>query len=241
MRGRAWALLAVLAVPAHAQEIPLEARNTTVVRDVDFGVSTRRFGLDRRVEMLQWQRVGEGYRRVWHDARIDSADYAPGHENPVVPLRSRRWWSDGARLRDRPLDAAVLRELGTWRGFRPDFAALPANLAVTFQPEGDGLGSAENPLEPVIGDMRVTWRELVLPPLDGKVTLQDGRWVLQADAPRTAEPRALRPVTAPAPPVVAPEPAVRRRWPWVAGVLGVGLLVLVLRGWRVRRATRARG
>jgi hypothetical protein len=77
-----------------------------------------------------------------------------------------------------PLDPEVLRTLGQWRDFRPSFSALPGNLAATFQPEGIGLGSAENPLHPRIGDLRIHWRDLVLPPLDGLVALRDGRWQL---------------------------------------------------------------
>ena len=86
------------------------------------------------------------------------------------------------------VDPAVLRQLGEWRAFRPSFSALPANLAATFQPEGDGLGSADNPLDPHVGDLRIHWRELVLPALDDRLVLRDGRWRLtpaaQADAPK---------------------------------------------------------
>lgn len=249
MRQWAWLLLAstVMPTPAPAQEAPLEPRTTAPVRDADFGVSTRQFGLDRRVEMLQWQRTREGYRRVWHDARIDDAGHAPGHANPPeIELPSRRWWSDSAQLRGRPVDPAVLRELGTWHPFRPDFAALPANLAVTFQPEGDGLGSALNPLEPGIGDMRVTWRELRLPPLEGRVELRGGRWSLREAPPTAAEPVVDEaPGVLPAPVPAAPEPSASgerapRPWPWVGAVLALGVLVLLVRGLRVRRAVRRR-
>lgn len=243
MRWVAW-LLALLPLAAVAQDAPLEPRNTRPVRDADFGVSTRAFGLDRRVEMLQWQRTADGYRRVWHDAPIDASTHAPGHANPAsIPLPSRRWWATSAQLRGQPLDAGVLRELGSWRTFRPDFSALPANLAVTFQPEGDGLGSAVNPLEPQIGDMRVSWRELSLPPLEGRVELRDGRWVLRAaSAPVQAPVAAAAAPTAPAPASPAPPvEAAPRPWPWVAGVLGLGLLLLVARAWRLRRVMRLRG
>lgn len=244
---RAWVALALLACwPASAQAPMGQPRTTAAVRDADFGVATRQFGLDRRVEVLQWQRSGDGYRRVWHDAPIDDATHAPGHENPdAAPLPSRRWWSDSARLEGRPLDAAVLRTLGTWRAFRPDFSALPANLAVTFQPEGDGLGSAVNPLEPQVGDMRVTWRELLLPPLDGRVELRAERWVLRdaqrarVDPPPATVARLPVPRVA-VPTVTPPAPSAPRLWPWVAGVLGVLLVVTLARALRVRRAVRGR-
>ena len=109
--------------------------------------------------------------------------FAPGHANPPkLPLDNRRWWSDDATLEGKPIDLAVLQTLGQWRVFRPNFSRLPANLAASFQPEGDGLGSAENPLDPQIGDLRITWRELSLPPLEGKVELRGDRWVLSPEA-----------------------------------------------------------
>jgi uncharacterized membrane protein YecN with MAPEG domain len=70
----------------------------------------------------------------------------------------------------------VIEQFGQWRQFRPNFSALPGNLAATFQPEGDGLGSAENPLDPQVGDLRIGWRELTLPALQGRVALERGTW-----------------------------------------------------------------
>jgi hypothetical protein len=152
------------------------------VEDHDFGVRTSQFGLDRRVEMFQWQRDGDDrYEQVWKPALVDASGFAPGHDNPLsFPLESRRWWATDVTLDGKPLDLAVLKALGQWQDFRPGFTRLPANLAATFQPEGDGLGSSINPLDPKIGDLRIYWRELHLPPLAGHVELRDGRWQLSA-------------------------------------------------------------
>jgi hypothetical protein len=152
------------------------------VEDRDFGVRTSQFGLDRRVEMFQWQRDGDDrYEQVWKPALVDASGVAPGHDNPLsFPLESRRWWATDVTLDGKPLDLAVLKALGQWQDFRPGFTRLPANLAATFQPEGDGLGSSINPLDPKIGDLRIYWRELYLPPLAGHVELRDGRWQLSA-------------------------------------------------------------
>lgn len=174
----AW--LALAAGMALAQE-PIEPEGYpdpgAVLRDRDFGVDTREFGLDRRVEMYQWRLADGGYERVWNAAPIDSSTFAPGHENPPrLPLENLRWWAAKPTLDGRPLDADVLRTLGEWRVLQPNFSRLPANLAASFQPEGQGLGSAENPLDPQIGDVRISWRELVLPPLADKVALNQGIW-----------------------------------------------------------------
>lgn len=193
--------------------------------DPDFKVRTRQFGLDRQVEMYQW-RIGEnGYERVWHGALIDSAGFDDAHANPPrLPIDSRRWWAGKPTLDGRPLDPSVLRSLGEWRVLRPNFSRLPVNLAASFQPEGEGLGSAENPLEPRIGDVRVSWRELVLPPLDGRVVLRDGTWQLADAADGGA---------GDAPPGAAAGPA-QRLWPF----FGIALVVVAAGVVALRRRHR---
>lgn len=167
-------LLLLATAAAWAQEG--EPVSDEVVRDREFGVSARHFGLERRVSMYQWRAKDGGYEQVWSESPIDSSGYAPGHENPPFPLRGRRWLADRVTLDDKPLDRSVIEQFGQWRLFRPSFSALPGNLAATFQPEGDGLGSGENPLDPQIGDLRIGWRELTLPSLQGHVALERGTW-----------------------------------------------------------------
>ena len=184
----AFALLVACCGPlAFAQEEGAPEANAApqpdkTVRDPDFGVVARHFGLERRVEMYQWHAAGQGYVRGWNEQPLDSAGFAPGHDNPPFPLRGRRWQAPMVSVDGVPLDAQVIARLGQWRDFRPSFNALPGNLAATFQPEGDGLGSAENPLAPQVGDLRIRWRELVLPPLQDRIVLRDGRWQLCNDA-----------------------------------------------------------
>lgn len=203
-----------------------------VLRDREFGVRSDRFGLERRVEMYQWRRDGAGYRRVWNAAPIDSTAFPAEYRNPMeLPLESERWWAPAPTLAGRPLHREVLTALGRWVEFRPDFARLPANLAAAFQPEGNGLGSAENPLAPQVGDLRIRWYELVLPDLEGRVQLRDGTWRLA--------PGAVDASLAPADPIIALPAAearvLRDPWAWAAGGFAVVLLVtLVLRGARRR-------
>jgi len=189
---RAAALLLCLLIPAGvlAQETPGVPQPDRSVRDREFGVVARHYGLERRVEMLQWQRAPGGYAKTWSESVIDSTEFAGGYRNPAAfPLQSRRWTASKITVDGRPLDPAVVLELGEWRLFRPSFSALPANLAATFQPEGDGLGSADNPLDPHVGDLRIHWRELVLPPLDDRIALRDGRWQLVAEPATAVAPR----------------------------------------------------
>ncbi|TWI10662.1 TMEM43 family protein [Aerolutibacter ruishenii] len=231
----ALAVLALLVVGqgARAQEAPEPLPQAgRVIVDPDFRVETRQFGLDRRVEMLQWRRDGAAYQPVWNEAPIDSGNFDTGYRNPgELPIEGERWWSTDATLNGKPLAPEVLRTLGQWRQFRPGFQRLPANLAATFQPDGDGLSSSENPLDPQVGDLRITWRELTLPPLLGKVELRDGVWhpVPAAAAPATP------PVSEePLEPADASETVPGHWWLWGAGGL-VGLALVTLVTFRRRR------
>jgi hypothetical protein len=231
----AFALLVACCGPlAFAQEEGAPEANAApqpdkTVRDPDFGVVARHFGLERRVEMYQWHAAGQGYVRGWNEQPLDSAGFAPGHDNPPFPLRGRRWQAPMVSVDGVPLDAQVIARLGQWRDFRPSFNALPGNLAATFQPEGDGLGSAENPLAPQVGDLRIRWRELVLPPLQDRIVLRDGRWQLRIDAAPVAAADAGNPASPP-PPDAAPR---RAAW-WFGG----GALVVLVAAMAARRRRR---
>ncbi len=222
-----FAALSVFAGSVSAQEPPLGApQPDKTVRDPEFGVVARHLGLERRVEMLQWQVAPTGYVKAWSRQPIDSSGFAPGHQNPgALPLRSWSWAAKAVTVEGKPVDPEVIRKLAEWHDFRPSFSALPGNLAATFQPEGDGLGSAENPLAPQIGDLRIRWRDLVLPLLDGKVTLRDGRWQLLQGRPVADAPAASA--------EIAQTPVTRRAWPWLVAGLLLALLICVI-GWRRR-------
>ncbi len=198
------------------------------VRDPEFGVTARHLGLERHVEMYQWQKAGKAYVHAWSEHALDSSGFAPGHANPPFPLQGRRWRAASISIDGQPLDGQVVQALGQWRGFRPSFNALPRNLAATFQPLGDGLGSGENPLDPQVGDLRITWRELVLPPLQDKVVLRDGRWQL-ASAPAAVA------VSMPEADMPAEAVPAQRRLTWLSGGGALAVLIAALAAWRRRR------
>lgn len=225
--------LALAVAPAAAQTVPEgDPLPSNALVDADFGVASKAFGLERRVEMYQWRRDDDGrYTRVWAAGLIDSGGFDPAHRNPPrLPVRNRSWWVDGASLDGRPLPLDVVRLLGQWQTVRPNFSRLPGRYAARFQPEGDGLSSSENPLAPVIGDVRITWHEFVLPPLAGKVELRDGRWGLSPDA--AAAPAAVRPAVDIAAATRQPARLLR---PWVialavAALVGLWFLTRALTG-----------
>jgi hypothetical protein len=203
------------------------------LRDAEFGVRTRELGLQRRVEMYQWRKADGGYVRVWSDAPIPSAAHDPQHANPgEFPIRTRYWIAPRVTLDGRPLQDDVLKEFGRWQVFRPGFSALPGNLAATFQPEGDGLSSAENPLDPQIGDLRITWHELTLPSLAGRVSLENGAWV---PVPGSARPDLAGAADVAARPDTLPASAAGRGWWLIALGAVVALIAVVLLRRRRRR------
>jgi MYXO-CTERM domain-containing protein len=237
-----WCAAAMLlfAGGALAQDAPVGSGPTDApqpdksVRDAEFGVVARHYGLERLVEMYQWRVAGQDYATTWSAQPIDSMGFAPGHANPPFPLKSRRWLAKSISIDGKPLDAEVIAEMGRWQDFRPGFSALPGNLAVTFQPEGDGLGSAENPLDPQVGDLRIHWRELVLPPLQGRIVLRDGRWRLPARQPMPAQdPGDQR--------AMAGKTSKPNSAPWWFGSGAVVLLIAALAARRRRRASKQSG
>ena len=84
-RGLALAVALLLPTIVSGQQAPLPQGTPQagqVLEDPDFGVRTDQFGLDRRVEMLQWQREpGGGYRQVWSSGLVDSTGFDKGYEN----------------------------------------------------------------------------------------------------------------------------------------------------------------
>lgn len=235
MRFAALALLLALAGGAHAQDAvqppqPPQPQGQPMVaqapRDPEFGVTARGFGLQRQVEMLQWRQEGGGYRKEWSEEPIDSSGYAKDRRNPAAfPIATRYWIASDATLDGKAIDDDVLKEFGEWRDFRPGFSALPANLAATFQPEGDGLGTADNPLDPQVGDLRVHWRVLELPSLAGKVALQGGVWIPASDAVSAG-------VVAGSDTVADATSTKPDRWLWWLAVVAV---VLIGGAWWLRR------
>lgn len=182
--ARLAALLLATALPVAAAMAAPTASEAP--RDPDFGVvADGAIGLERRVEMYQWQRAGDGYRLGWSEGVVDSSGFGAGHENPAeVPVPSRRWDAGTVTLDGNPVAPEAIGALARWQALRPDFSALPGNLSATFQPQGDGLGSAANPVRPEVGDLKITWRELRMPRSYAGLALRNGRWELDGSAAR---------------------------------------------------------
>jgi hypothetical protein len=145
---------------------------TTAARDPVFGVT--RDGLlrlSRSVEMYQWkeetssqsqQSVGGSqttqttytYQKVWSAQPIVSAQFkvTDGHQNPPMPQRSAMF--DGAEVKLGPyrVDPSVLSKVSAFAPLPPQ-SAPPAG----YQAAGDGFYHGQEPSQPAIGDVRVSF------------------------------------------------------------------------------------
>ncbi len=212
-----------------------------VVEDPVFGVAAPALGLERRVEMLQWQESIEPdgaarYQAVWSEQAIDSAVFAEAddHRNPgLLPFTSERWFAPTARLGGRPVAPDSLwRELGGWQPLSPDPTALPPNLALLFVPDEVGLITSDDPSQPQIGDLRVRWSALPGGPVSAPV-VSVGAGFRPADAD-------LAMVRVPSAPAEIAEPAGgRSRWAdilvWLVAAATAAVL-LVMTALIIRRS-----
>lgn len=225
-------LLLLLAVAsaawAQAPDMPVRPRPSERLVDPEFGIASEAYALRREVQMLQWVPDAQGDRLDWRDAVVPSTGLAAGPRNPAALPFVAIQWQAGARMPDGvELPHALIAQLGEWRLLHPDPARLPPNLAATFQPAGDVLTSAADPMAPQAGDLRLRWSELVLP--DGVGFIEnDGRWgpsqaAIDHDVGGQAAPSTLLPVDASGP-----------RWRyWLAAALLLAFVAAL--AWRQHR------
>ena len=173
-----------------------QVESTLPVEDPVFGFSTRALALERRVEMLQWQRDAQGaYVTQWSAAQIDSSGFDQKHANPPeLPFNGERWWTRKARLDGQPVSPNLLAALDAWQPYAPDLRQLPPNLAASFQPDGQWLSTSQAPKHPAVGDVRLRWRILEHASPPPGIALREGRWELPADIAAVAAQPAIAPV-----------------------------------------------
>ncbi len=145
---------------------------TTPARDPVFGVKgDGLLRLSRVAEMYQWkeeshsqsrQSVGGSkttettysYQHVWSAQPIVSAQFKvrDGHQNPPMELRSAMFDGAEVRLGAYRVDPPLLDKLAI-------FAPLPVQSAppAGYQAAGDGFYRGQDPNQPAIGDVRVTF------------------------------------------------------------------------------------
>ena len=145
---------------------------TTPARDPVFGVTgDGLLRLSRGVEMYQWketsssqsqQSVGGSkttettytYQRVWSGQPIVSAQFKvrDGHQNPPMQVQSATFDGGQVKLGAYGVDPPLLNKLATFTPMQVQ-SAPPSG----YQAAADGFYRGQNPGQPAIGDVRVTF------------------------------------------------------------------------------------
>jgi hypothetical protein len=146
---------------------------TTAARDPVFGATgDGLLRLSRTVEMYQWkqetssqsqQSVGGSkttettytYRKAWSDQPIESGQfrYPNNHQNPMMQVRSATFDGGGVTLGAYKVDAVVLNRIANFTSLPPP-TAPPSG----YEASGDGLYRGQDPNQPAIGDVRVSFK-----------------------------------------------------------------------------------
>lgn len=153
------------------------ARGEERLEDPELGVGVEALRLRREVEVYQWReraekeerdRPGGGtetvttyeYERVWSDRAIDSDAFEiqEGHRNPaVLPIPSRDWAADPVRVGRYRLAPSQVDKITDWETVGvPADRPLP-DVIVGAGRAADGGYYLGDPMEPSIGDMRVSF------------------------------------------------------------------------------------
>lgn len=145
---------------------------TTPAHDPVFGVTGDGLvRLSRSVEMYQWeeesttrsqQSLGGSkttektytYKRAWSAQPVNSGNFKVpgGHQNPPMPQRPATFDAGGVKIGAWQVDPSVLNKL-------TEFTPLPVQSAppAGYQVSGDGFYQGQDPAQPAIGDLRVTF------------------------------------------------------------------------------------
>lgn len=160
--------------PAHDPELGVNAPEALV--------------LLRQVEMYQWQErcIADacGQKAEWSATLVDSSTFREqsGHVNPaVMPFQSKRFVSSDITLGAFSIAPELLASGLEIRPWMVRLSDLSPNLAASFVEFEGGIYSGENPLAPVVGDLRVSYA--IVPAQIAAVTgVQRGQQLFAAPA-----------------------------------------------------------
>ncbi|WP_319521607.1 TMEM43 family protein [uncultured Desulfosarcina sp.] len=147
--------------------------------DSTFAVSQTALRLKRTVEMYQWKetkstrtekKAGGGekkvttysYSRVWSSSLIRSSGFKrrSGHENPgSMPFPSQTRNATNVTVGAFKLSPALIQEIDNWKPVSMDASSpVPAALGSRGMIHGDGYYRGDDPGNPAIGDVRITFK-----------------------------------------------------------------------------------
>ena len=201
-RGAA-AIVEVSATPADASatgklvHVSGMMQPATPARDPVFGVTgDGLLRLSRVAEMYQWKEATHSqthksaggskttettydYQHVWSAQPIDSGPFKvrDGHQNPPMDVRSATFDGGGVKLGAYRIDPPLLDKLAM-------FTPLPVRSAppAGYRTEGDGFYRGQEPDQPAIGDVRVTFTAIPAQTISVAAALSGGALTAYRDA-----------------------------------------------------------
>jgi len=150
------------------------ARTADTVSDPVFGVSTNAIALKRKVEMYQWteERESRGrgsdnyvykYTKQWSASLVDASKFKVPDEHPnprSMQYSSEKWIAGKVTLGAYTLSPSQVNRIP---GADPVHAVLPPSGTVTagaLREHGGALYIGENPEQPQVGDLRITYAKV---------------------------------------------------------------------------------
>ena len=169
---------------------------TEELNDSTFGVSVNAIQLERLVEMYQWRedkktktekKVGGGekktttysYKKVWSKKAIKSANFnkQKGHENPgQMPYQQKSYTAKNVTLGAFELSESLIGQYTEWEDLTlgaDHISSLSDDLQAKATANDGGLYFGADPSSPSIGDVRVSFRQ-VLPGVASVIAKQSG-------------------------------------------------------------------
>lgn len=171
------------------------AETGQTLTDGTFAVSLIALRLKRTVEMYQWKEnkstrteknAGGGekkvttysYSRVWSSSLIRSSGFKRrnGHENPgSMPFPSQTRNATTVTVGAFRLSPALIQEIDNWKPVAMDAASpVPAALGSQGMIHGDGYYRGEDPGNPAIGDVRISFKAVYPGPVSLIAAQQGG-------------------------------------------------------------------
>jgi len=170
------------------------ATTEETLTDPIFGVTAKAIHLKRQVEIYQWKeetksstekKLGGGtetvttytYEKTWENGLTNSSGFKhpEGHQNPSSALcASSDWTASNTHVGAFQLSSDLVNQISQYTP--PQVAKTSATFpgqTVTIQPNNTGIYVGANPATPQIGDMRITFQE-VLPLQVSVVARQTG-------------------------------------------------------------------
>ncbi|MFK7909722.1 MAG: TMEM43 family protein [Akkermansiaceae bacterium] len=171
-----------------------EATAEGVREDEQLKVKSEGLVLKRTVEMYQWKeetstktqkKLGGkeektttySYSKHWKEGRADSSKFkqSSGHENPSLPIQSSSWVASPISVGAFRLPNDLVSSINAYSSLSlGGDLELPAQIAGRdIKKEGDTIYLAENPSNPNVGDVRITY-SVVKPTTVSIVAKQNG-------------------------------------------------------------------